>query len=35
MIDFAVILCGGFGTRLGSLTKNKQKGMLKVEKKPF
>ena len=35
MINFAIILCGGFGTRLGSLTKNKPKGMLNVGKKPF
>ena len=31
----AVILCGGFGTRLGSLTKKIPKPLLKFSKKPF
>ena len=35
MIKLAVILCGGIGTRLGNLTKNTPKGMIKVSKKPF
>ena len=32
MIKLAVILCGGIGTRLGNLTKNTPKGMIKVSK---
>ena len=35
MIKLAVILCGGLGTRLGALTKNTPKGMIKVNNKPF
>ncbi len=35
MIKLAVILCGGLGTRLNSLTKNTPKGMITVSKKPF
>ena len=35
MIKLAVILCGGLGKRLGNLTKNKPKGMIRVSKKPF
>lgn len=35
MIKLAVILCGGLGRRLGSLTKNTPKGMIRVSKKPF
>ena len=34
MIKLAVILCG-IGTRLGNLTKNTPKGMIKVSKKPL
>jgi D-glycero-D-manno-heptose 1,7-bisphosphate phosphatase len=35
MIKEAVILCGGYGTRLGSLTKNNSKAMVIVTGKPF
>lgn len=35
MLDQAVILCGGFGTRLGSLTKKTPKPLLKINDKPF
>ena len=35
MLDQAVILCGGFGTRLGSLTKKIPKPLLKINNKPF
>ena len=35
MIDTAVIFCGGFGTRLGSLTKKIPKPMVLVNNKPF
>lgn len=35
MIKLAVILCGGLGKRLGKLTKNTPKGMIRVTKKPF
>jgi D-glycero-D-manno-heptose 1,7-bisphosphate phosphatase len=35
MIKEAVILCGGYGTRLGSLTKNNSKAMVTVSGKPF
>ena len=31
----AVILCGGFGSRLGKITKNTPKPLLKVNNKPF
>jgi len=31
----AVILCGGFGTRLKSVLKNQPKSMAKIDKKPF
>ena len=34
-IDQAVILCGGFGTRLGSLTRKVPKPLLPISKKPF
>ncbi|MBR9703719.1 NTP transferase domain-containing protein, partial [Candidatus Woesearchaeota archaeon] len=35
MVEQAVILCGGFGTRLGELTKNTPKPMLTVGGKPI
>lgn len=35
MVEQAVILCGGFGTRLGELTKNTPKPMLPVGGKPI
>lgn len=35
MIKTCVIFCGGYGTRLGSLTKKKPKPMVLVNKKPF
>tara|TARA_B110000503_G_scaffold107326_1_gene160368 strand:+ start:2938 stop:4146 length:1209 start_codon:yes stop_codon:yes gene_type:complete len=35
MIDTAVIFCGGYGTRLGSLTKKIPKPMVLVDNKPF
>ena len=35
MIDQAVILCAGLGTRLGELTKSQAKPMLEVAEKPF
>ena len=34
-IKQGVILCGGLGTRLGALTKNKPKAMIEVAGKPF
>ena len=34
-INQVVILCGGKGTRLGNLTKNTPKPLIKVGKKPF
>ena len=34
-IDQAVILCGGFGSRLGSLTRKVPKPLLPINKKPF
>ena len=30
-----VILSGGEGSRLGELTKNSPKGLIKINKKPF
>jgi D-glycero-D-manno-heptose 1,7-bisphosphate phosphatase len=35
MIKTCVIFCGGFGKRLGSITKKKPKPMVLVNKKPF
>lgn len=35
MIRTCVIFCGGYGTRLKSITKNKPKPMVSVQKKPF
>ena len=35
MIKTSVIFCGGYGTRLGSITKKKPKPMVLVNKKPF
>ena len=35
MIKTCVIFCGGYGTRLKSITKNKPKPMVSVQKKPF
>lgn len=35
MIETCVIFCGGYGTRLKSITKNKPKPMVSVQKKPF
>jgi D-glycero-D-manno-heptose 1,7-bisphosphate phosphatase len=35
MIKTCVILCGGYGTRLGSITKKKPKPMVSINKKPF
>lgn len=35
MIDQAVILCGGYGTRLLPITRSLPKPMVKVESKPF
>jgi D-glycero-D-manno-heptose 1,7-bisphosphate phosphatase len=35
VIDQAVILAGGFGTRLGSLTKKIPKPLIKIDNKPF
>lgn len=35
MIKKAVILCGGYGTRLGKITKNNSKAMIIVSGKPF
>jgi histidinol-phosphate phosphatase family protein len=35
MIKTCVIFCGGYGTRLGSITKKKPKPMVLVNKKPF
>ena len=34
-IKQGVILCGGLGTRLGSLTLDKPKAMIEVAGKPF
>ena len=34
-IKQAVIFCGGLGTRLGNITKNLPKPMIKVGEKPF
>ena len=35
MIKTGVIFCGGYGSRLGSITKSKPKAMVLVNKKPF
>ena len=35
MIKTSVIFCGGYGTRLGKITKTKPKAMVTVNKKPF
>ena len=35
MIKTCVIFCGGYGTRLGSITKKKPKPMVSIHKKPF
>lgn len=35
MIETCVIFCGGYGTRLGSITKKKPKPMVSINKKPF
>ncbi len=35
MIKTSVIFCGGYGTRLGSITKKRPKPMVLVNKKPF
>ena len=34
-VDQVVILAGGLGTRLGQLTKNTPKSLIKVNNKPF
>lgn len=35
MIKTGVIFCGGYGSRLGSITKDKPKAMVLINKKPF
>ena len=34
-IDQAIILCGGYGSRLGKLTKKIPKPLIKIYRKPF